>query len=351
MSLRILIILFIFCLNALDLKADTLRVAIKEAPPFSIKEDDGSWSGLNVDLWDKLCAENGYISQYEQCDMETLTSGLHSGEFDVGLGAITINSERLKKMDFSSAFYASGLGVVIKDREESLFAFVRRFVSIPFLKVVFLLCLVLLGFGFLIWLLERKRNPEQFGGGILNGIGSGFWWSAVTMTTVGYGDKAPVTPAGRVLGFIWMFVALIIISSFTAAITSSLTTSKMEGAVKSPDDLDEVRSAVVSGTISVHYLRKRQVNFTEFKDLESCLSALKKGNVEVVVADYPLLQYQLKSKRDGLRMLPHKFNEFFYGIALRDNFPSKDQLNLSLLRLLESDEWQRIKYHYLGERN
>jgi CubicO group peptidase (beta-lactamase class C family) len=50
---------------------------------------------------------------------------------------------------------------------------------------------------------------------LMPGIGIGIWWATVTMTTVGYGDKAPMTPGGRIVGLIWMFVGVITISGFT----------------------------------------------------------------------------------------------------------------------------------------
>ena len=46
---------------------------------------------------------------------------------------------------------------------------------------------VLFGVGTLIWILERRKNPEHFSPIPVKGLGSAFWWSAVTMTTVGYG--------------------------------------------------------------------------------------------------------------------------------------------------------------------
>jgi hypothetical protein len=38
----------------------------------------------------------------------------------------------------------------------------------------------------------------------------------VTMTTVGYGDTAPKTVPGRILGLVWMLAALVFVSLFTA---------------------------------------------------------------------------------------------------------------------------------------
>ena len=120
--------------------------------------------------------------------------------------------------------------------------------------MVFALALVLLGVGLLVWWFERRKNPNQFGGNPAKGIGSGFWWSAVTMTTVGYGDKAPLTVGGRLVALVWMFVALIIISSFTAAITSSLTVTQLESAVKGPEDLPKIRVGAIENTTSESYL-------------------------------------------------------------------------------------------------
>jgi voltage-gated potassium channel len=46
----------------------------------------------------------------------------------------------------------------------------------------------------LLYFAEGETQPEAFGS-----IPRAMWWSVVTLTTVGYGDAAPVTPFGRVL--------------------------------------------------------------------------------------------------------------------------------------------------------
>ena len=43
--------------------------------------------------------------------------------------------------------------------------------------------------GFFIWILETYWNEKEFPRPFLSGLFEGFWWSFVSMTTVGYGDK------------------------------------------------------------------------------------------------------------------------------------------------------------------
>ena len=46
------------------------------------------------------------------------------------------------------------------------------------------------------------------------------WWSYVTITTVGYGDKFPITTEGRIIGSILMTTGVGIFGTFTALVSS-----------------------------------------------------------------------------------------------------------------------------------
>lgn len=52
------------------------------------------------------------------------------------------------------------------------------------------------------------------------------WWSLVTVTTVGYGDKFPVTTDGRLIGVVLMFVGVGLFGTFTAYVASWFTSGK-----------------------------------------------------------------------------------------------------------------------------
>ncbi len=329
-----------------------LIVGTKVAPPFAIKNPDGSWSGLSIDLWREIAARQNLAFTLEERDLAGLLAGVEDRTLDAAVAALTITAEREQRMDFTHPFHTSGLGIAVRaDDKGGWLAVAERFFSLRFLQVIASLALVLLLFGFLVWLFERRKNPEQFGGGLLKGIGAGFWWSAVTMTTVGYGDKAPATLGGRLVGMVWMFAAIIIISGFTAAITSSLTLTGLESRVRGPQDLPRVRVATVADSTSATYLQRERIGFRSFAAPVAALEALAGGEVDAVVYDAPILRYFANAIPDAaISTVPQTFERQDYGIALPAGSPLREPANRVLLEKINSPWWSDALYRYFGAR-
>lgn len=327
----------------------TLVVGVKVAPPFVIEQSAG-YNGLAIDVWRDIATEHGWNFRYQRYDLQGLLDAVKNGQVDVGIGALTVTAQREQDMDFSHPITSSGIGVAVKQQQGADWIGVARsFFSAAFLKVVAVLVFLLLVIGVITWLLERKHNEEQFGGKPAEGIGSGFWWAAVTMTTVGYGDKAPVTRGGRVLGLLWMFAGLILASVFTASITSSLTVGQLTSRIHGVGDLRGLRIETVAGTTSARWLSGAGLEFSENPDLQGALDALASGDGDAVIYDEPLLRWTISQRyKNKLEVLPFTVKRQDYAYALPSGSPLREPVNASLLGRVNSAEWPKRVNLYLG---
>ncbi len=327
-----------------------LVVGVKVAPPFVIADGEG-YKGLAIDLWREAAADSGWTYTYREYDLPGLLNAVRDSEVDVGLGAITATAEREKTLDFAHPMTSSGLGVAVrKEGGSGWFAVVQALVSPEFLSVIGLLVTLLLIVGVLVWALERRRNPDEFGGTRAHGIFSGFWWAMVTMTTVGYGDTAPRSVPGRILGMVWMLTALIVVSFFTASITSALTVGKLHSEITSPDDLGRISVASLSGSTSGKWLERNRTSYAQAASLDAALADLAAGRHDAVVYDVPLLAWSIRQHYKGrLRVLPFTLERQDYAFALPTASPLREAIDTSILARINSPDWKHRLEQYFGE--
>ncbi|MGD8395061.1 MAG: transporter substrate-binding domain-containing protein [Candidatus Eiseniibacteriota bacterium] len=330
--------------------ARELVVATRVAAPFVLRQPDGGWTGLSIELWERIAATLGWSYRYEERDLTDMLAGVENGTIDVAVAALTVTAAREEQMDFTHPFHSSGLGIAVPAaRRSAWLSLVHRLVSSAFVQAAGGLLTLLLLVGWIVWLVERRHNPGQFAHG-WRGLGAGLWWSAVTMTTVGYGDKAPETLAGRTLAIIWMFASVALISGFTAAIASSLTIGELESRIQGPDDLTGKRVGTVAASTSDTWLADRQIAARHQPTIADAVRALARGELDAVVYDAPILMYLAQTKTGGaVRVLPRLLEHQDYAFALRSGSALREPLNQELLRQLAEPAWDAIRVRYLGE--
>jgi polar amino acid transport system substrate-binding protein len=333
-----------------DGSSEPLAVAIVESPPFAIKAADGTWSGLSVDAWREVAAKENLRWEVRETDGSHVDALLRDHAVDVALGDIVIDSDSAAVHDFSVPFYANGMGFAEHAAAEaSLHSVLATLTSSHLLRLLAMILSGTLLVGVLITLIERRHNLNEFGGPLRQGIATGVWWAAVTMTTVGYGDATPKTATGRSLAFVWMFIGLIAIAIFTASVTSMLTVHSLQGTVRHEADLFHLRLGAIAGGASAEFLRHRHAAFTGFESHEEALAALAEHRVDAVVANTASLRYLISHQWQGtLHVSPIVLEHVTYAFGLPPDSALREPINRALLSIIEQDRWRDVEQHYLG---
>lgn len=329
---------------------EPLQVGTMHSPPFIIENADGSFDGISIVLWDHIATRLGLTYELHPGNIESLLARLESGEIDIAVAALTITEQREIALDFTHPFYTTGLALAVPavERPNMVIALLAQLFSWRFLQVVGLLILVLLFVGWLVWFVEHNQAQVQRDTHIISKVSEGFWWAAATMTTVGYGDKTPLTPLGRALGVTWMFTALLLVASFIAAFSSILTVDRMTSPDIQSQDLWKMQIATVPGSTSAAYLVQQQLNLSDYATVEAGLAAVAHGKVDGMIYDAPLLRYLIdRNHRDAIDVLPELLERQDYGFALPSGSALREPINRELLAKIRDPGWQGQVQRYI----
>ncbi|MGB7785732.1 MAG: transporter substrate-binding domain-containing protein [Salinimicrobium sp.] len=338
--------------NSLSLKENKeLLIGVFAEPPYVISGEDGTWDGISIRLWRAVADSLNLTYKFAEVDKTQPAVELLDRKFDVLLlGDVTSRAEA--EIDFSHIYHISEMGVATSSTMD-MARLASTFFNKRFWKIALALSVLLLIVGTIIYLVERNSNEDNFGGdrSIAKGIGSGFWWAGVTMTTIGYGDKAPVTFVGRALALIWMLIAMAVTAVLTASLVSVVMGSSGNKSIKAPDDLREMKIAAVEGSAASEYLKTERIQYTSFSRPSEALNSVNKQEHEAVLHTVPALRYHINNDPDlSLRVQTLKVDPHYYAFAVAKGSPLRKEINLGLLRFLNTALWQQEKDRFIPEK-
>ncbi|MEM7130711.1 MAG: transporter substrate-binding domain-containing protein [Chloroflexota bacterium] len=330
-------------LTATHAQSEILEVATVERSPFVLQRGTG-YIGYSIELWDAVANELGI--EYEVTVFETFPDMLNAvanREMDLAIANITITAEREEKLDFSHSIYHSGLQIMLAKSQKLVVGHViPAIVASGILWVVVIALLILLVVAHLIWFFEWG-DEREFHDTYLQGIWDAFWWSAVTVTTVGYGDKVPRSVPGRILALVWMFFGLFLLSVFVAQISDIMANSFYLAEIERPEDLPGRIVATIEESTADQYLTSVGAVVVRYTQPDEMFDALESGTVEAAVFDAPILAYhQATVGQHKFRLVGSVFKPEQFGIALQDGSPHRESVNQALLKLTEDGTVQKI---------
>ncbi|CAL5394232.1 unnamed protein product [Camellia sinensis] len=255
-----------------------------------------------------------------------LVNDVAENKYDAAVGDIIIITNKTRIVDFTQPYMESGLVMVVpvKEKKSSASAFLRPF-------TVEMWCLtgtIFLFVGAVFWILEHRMNHE-FHGPPNQQLITIFWFRESIVSTL-----------GCLVLILWLFVVLIINSSYKASLTSILMVQQLTSNIKGIDSL----------ITSTNSIRVQDGSFA-YNYLEEYVDALHKGpkvgGVAAIVDKLPYIELLLYKINCKFRTVGQEFTKSGWGFVFQKDSLVMD-LSTAILLLSKNGDPQRIHDRWLS---
>ncbi|XP_004696797.1 glutamate receptor 1 isoform X2 [Echinops telfairi] len=294
------------------------------------------------------------------------------GRADVAVAPLTITLVREEVIDFSKPFMSLGISIMIKKPQKSkpgVFSFLDPLAYEIWMCIVF----AYIGVSVVLFLVSRfspyEWHSEEFEEGRDQttsdqsnefGIFNSLWFSLGAFMQQGC-DISPRSLSGRIVGGVWWFFTLIIISSYTANLAAFLTVERMVSPIESAEDLAK-QTEIAYGTLEAGSTKEffRRSKIAVFEKMWTYMKSAE-PSVFVRTTEEGMIRVR-KSKGKYAYLLESTMNEYIeqrkpcdtmkvggnldskgYGIATPKGSALRNPVNLAVLKLNEQGLLDKLK--------
>uniref|UniRef100_A0AAQ5YZ53 Glutamate receptor n=1 Tax=Amphiprion ocellaris TaxID=80972 RepID=A0AAQ5YZ53_AMPOC len=364
---------------------------ILEAPYVMLKknaelfQDNDRYEGYCVDLAAEIAKHCGIRYQlrivgdgkYGARDAETkiwngMVGELVYGKADIAVAPLTITLVREEVIDFSKPFMSLGISIMIKKPQKSkpgVFSFLDPLAYEIWMCIVF----AYIGVSVVLFLVSRfspyewtLEEPEDGALPLTTestnefGIFNSLWFSLGAFMRQGC-DISPRSLSGRIVGGVWWFFTLIIISSYTANLAAFLTVERMVSPIESAEDLAK-QTEIAYGTLDSgstkeffrrskialfdkmwQYMKSAEPSVFVKKTSEGVLRVRKSKGKYAYLLESTMNEYIEQRKPCDTMKVGGNLDSKGYGIATPKGSPLRNAVNLAVLKLNEQGLLDKLK--------
>lgn len=319
-----------------------LRVGTTTLPPYSWAGTGTEPFGPAVWLAREATRSAGLTPAWTTyASLEELYGALRRGEIDMAATGLPIVAPGDEPFLYSQPWDSSGFSIALHLHPKNRVSSTLRHIFTGELIIWFGILLgSMVGFGIAVALIERHRNAAQFGG--RSGMWEGVWWSIVTMTTVGYGDRVPRTVPGRIIAGVWMITALVLVTIIAGVLSSALTTSRLAGYMAIERDLRSVRVGIVNQRADVDMARNLGLSVTTYDTPQAALEALQSHEIDALLYPTTALHALVRLSNDpSLTVLHQEIARGFVAFGIAESMPAPllRVVNGQIVRTIATPEW------------
>ncbi|PIN07945.1 Glutamate-gated kainate-type ion channel receptor subunit GluR5 [Handroanthus impetiginosus] len=324
-------------------------------------------TGFCIDAFKAVMLSLPYDVPYEFIPFEILdhaSSGAYNDlvyqvfleKYDVVVGDVTISANRSKYVDFTFPYAGSEVSTIvpIKDNErKNAWIFMKPLTMGLWLTIGAFFVYT----GLVVWVLEHRVNKE-FRGPPHKQIGLIFWFSFSTLV---FAHKEKVkSNLTRFVVIVWIFVVLVLTSSYTANLTSMLTVQQLQPTItniydlmKSGECVGYQKGSFVSGFLNNKKFDSSKFrNYSTFEEYDEALSkGSKNGGVAAIVDELPYIRLFLAKYCHKYTIIGPTYKTGGFGFAFPKGSPLVPDVSRAILDMAEGEKMQRISRKWFGEDN
>ncbi|KAG5538081.1 hypothetical protein RHGRI_025239 [Rhododendron griersonianum] len=278
------------------------------------------------------------------------------GNYDAVVGDVTIVSNRSRFVDFTLPYTESGVAMVVPfedDDRKNAWIFMK-----PLNMDLWLTTGVFFVFtGFMVWAFEHRVN-EEFRGPPSKQVGMIFWFSFSTLVFA-HKEKL-ISNLSRFVIIVWVFVVLVLTSSYTASLTSMLTVQKLKPSITDIRDLIQSKEYVgyQQGSFVEGLLKNQKFDTSKLKNystFEQYDEALSKGSknegVAAIIDELPYIRLFLSNPKycSKYTIVGPIYKTAGFGFAFPKGSSLAPDVSRAVLNVTEKNVMTKIEEEWLDE--
>uniref|UniRef100_A0A8D0AGB1 Glutamate receptor n=1 Tax=Sander lucioperca TaxID=283035 RepID=A0A8D0AGB1_SANLU len=314
----------------------------------------------------RLVADGKYGAQNDKGEWNGMVRELIDHVADLAVAPLTITYVREKVIDFSKPFMTLGISILYRKpngTNPGVFSFLNP-LSPDIWMYVLLACtgvscvlFVIARFTPYEWYNPHPCNPSstliQNNFTLLNS----FWFGVGALMRQG-SELMPKALSTRIVGGIWWFFTLIIISSYTANLAAFLTVERMDAPIDSADDLAKqtrIEYGAVRDGSTMTFFKKSKIStyekmwaFMSSRKNTALVKNNREGITRVLTTDYAMLMEStsieyISQRNCNLTQIGGLIDSKGYGVGTPIGSPYRDKVTIAILQLQEEGKLHMMK--------
>nr|NP_001191398.1 glutamate receptor subunit protein GluR3 precursor [Aplysia californica]AAP41205.1 glutamate receptor subunit protein GluR3 [Aplysia californica] len=346
-------------------------VAVEHLEGFCIDLTKAVAEKVGFDYAIRFVKDGSYGSVLSNGSWDGIVGELIAHEAHMAIAPFTITADRSRVIDFTKPFMSLGISIMIKRPQPAgkhFFSFMEPLSYEIWMCIVF----AYIGVSVVLFLVSRFSPNEwhlsETEHSIANdfSISNSLWFSLGAFMQQGC-DISPRSMSGRIVGSVWWFFTLIIISSYTANLAAFLTVERMLTPIDSAEDLarqtDIQYGTIISGSTRAFfqnsefqtykrmwaYMTSAQPNVFVQKHEDGIARVRDSGGKYAYLTESTTIEYVSSRKPCDTLKVGNNLNSDGFGIGTPLGSDLKNKLNFAVLELRENGDLAKWEKHWFDQ--